>query len=195
MNDSIQYADLSEGERLEFCRRRDEAWAICDEALREFVMKHELEKIVQEAKKSSESKWFWIVGAIGLALDYFVFRDRSTGFEFDFDFNFGTLIFLWAVAARVFGYYDYDRLRKKSAEATEGLYRLKMLLAAVAPYRDIWELSKIAVENGNDSKEYEAWRCDVCFRILVCVTSYERAEQLRERITLAVGLGIRPIGT
>lgn len=188
MNDSIQYADLSEGERLEFYRRRDEALAVSDEALRQFVMKHALEENVQKAKKLSESKWFWIIGAIGLALDYLVFRDRSTGF----DFNYGTLIFALAMGGWALSRDNYARLWKKSAEATESMYRLQMLLAAVAPYRDIWELSKIAIiEDGKDSKEYEAWRCDICFRILVCITSYERAEQLRERITPAVELGIR----
>ncbi len=193
MNDSIQYADLSEGERLEFYRRRDEALAVCDEALRQFVMKHALEENVQKAKKLSESKWFWIIGAIGLALDYFVFRDRST--VFDFDFNFGTFIFALAVGGWVLSRDNYARLWKKSEGASEGIYRVKMLLASVAPYGDIWELRRIAVENGNDSKEYKAWRCNACFRILACIIGDERAEQLRENITLAVKLGIRRLET
>ncbi len=199
MNDSFQYTDLSEGERLEFLRRRDEALAVCDEALRQFLMKHALEENVQKAKKLSESKWFWIIGAIGFALDRLVFRDPSTvfdfNFDFDFDFNFGTFIFAMAVGGWVLGQHEVGRLKQKLDEAWESIYRLQMQLAAVAPYRDIWELSKIAVENGDDSKEYEAWRCNACFWMLGCITGDERAKQLREKITLAVELGIRQSGT
>ncbi len=55
---------------IDMRRRRDLARGVAKHALRLFLRREELRESIGASKKTAQSKWYWIVGGVGVALHY-----------------------------------------------------------------------------------------------------------------------------
>ena len=101
-------------ENIEINRRLGEMNAIVSSASKLLERKCSIEEISQEERERLSSKWYLIIGILGLVLYYYLKPSSSR-----FDFNFGSIVFVAVICDYLNTVYTVNRNTRSTSTINE----------------------------------------------------------------------------
>lgn len=169
--------ELTELEDIEVNRRLDELNAIVSSASKLLERKCSIEEIAQEERERLSSKWYLIIGILGLVL-YFYLKSPSS----KLDLNFGSIVFVAVICDYLNSLHTLNRNTTSISKVNEKLFELEHKWIANVGAPTFWELRNFVINSYFDDSEekFMKWRDEQRWSIIILVCGWSRGGKIVE---------------